>query len=111
MNEPKVIYSNPFIFTVTSMGIMGGLIGLIFGVANGSGPKGLIFGAVFMLLMSFLAIFLSKNESFMRYSICVFLTLIGFYFIGIIGLFFFTGVNGCQRYFLSSSRILFFISY
>ena len=87
MSESKVIYSNPFIFTVTSMGIMGGLIGLIFGVANGSGPIGLIFGAVFMVLMSFLAIFLSKNESFVRYSISVFLTLIGFYFIGIIGLF------------------------
>ena len=51
MSEPKVIYSNPFIFTVTSMGIMGGLIGLIFGVANGSGPIGLIFGAFFMVLI------------------------------------------------------------
>ncbi|MAN00694.1 MAG: polyamine ABC transporter permease [Rhodobacteraceae bacterium] len=87
MSEAKVIYSNPFIFTVTFMGIMGGLIGLIFGVANGSGPIGLIFGAFFMVLMSFLVIFLSKNEAFVRYSICVFLTLIGFYFIGIIGLF------------------------
>ena len=87
MSEPKVIYSSPFIFTVTSMGIMGGLIGLIFGVANGSGPIGLIFGAFCMVLMSFLVIFLSKNEAFVRYSICVFLTLIGFYFIGIIGLF------------------------
>ena len=34
MSEPKVIHSNPFIFTVMSMGIMGGLIGLIFGVAK-----------------------------------------------------------------------------
>ena len=87
MREPKVIYSNPFIFTVTSMGIMGGLIGLIFGVANGSGPIGMIFGAFFMVLISFLVIFLNKNESLVRYSICAFLTLIGFYFIGIIGLF------------------------
>ncbi len=87
MSESKVIYSNPFTFTVTSMGIMGGLIGLIFGVANGSGPVGLIFGAFFMVLMSFLAIFLNKNESLARYSICAFLTLIGFYFIGIMGLF------------------------
>ena len=87
MSEPKVINSNPFIFTVTSMGIMGGLIGLIFGVANGSGPIGMIFGAFFMVLMSFLVIFLNKNESLARYSICAFLTLIGFYFIGIIGLF------------------------
>ena len=87
MSEPKVIYSNPFIFTITSMGIMGGLIGLIFGVANGSGPIGLIFGALFMALISFLATFLSKNESLARYSICVFLTLVGFYFIGVIGLF------------------------
>ena len=30
MSEPKLIHSNPFIFTFTSMGIMGGLIGLIF---------------------------------------------------------------------------------
>ena len=74
MSEPKVIYSNPFIFTVTSMGIMGGLIGLIFGVANGSGPIGMIFGAFFMVLMSFLVIFLNKNESLARYSICAFLT-------------------------------------
>ena len=66
MSEPKVIYSNPFIFTITSMGIMGGLIGLIFGVANGSGPIGLIFGALFMALISFLATFLSKNESLAR---------------------------------------------
>ena len=87
MSEPKVINSNPFIFTVTSMGIMGGLIGLIFGVANGSGPIGLIFGAFFMVLMSSLVIFLSKNEAFVRHGICVFLTLIGLYFIGIIGLF------------------------
>ena len=87
MSEPKVINSNPFIFTVTSMGIMGGLIGLIFGVANGSGPIGMIFGAFFMVLISFLVIFLNKNESLVRYSICAFLTLIGFYFIGIIGLF------------------------
>ena len=87
MSESKIIYSNPFIFTVTAMGIMGGLIGLIFGVANGSGPMGLIFGALFMVLISFLAIFLSKNESFARYSISVFITLVGFYFIGIIGLF------------------------
>ena len=87
MSEPKVICSNPFIFTVTSMGIMGGLIGLIFGVANGSGPIGMIFGAFFMVLISFLVIFLNKNESLVRYSICAFLTLVGFYFIGIIGLF------------------------
>ena len=66
MSEPKVINSNPFIFTVTSMGIMGGLIGLIFGVANGSGPIGMIFGAFFMVLMSFLVIFLNKNESLAR---------------------------------------------
>ncbi len=87
MSEPKVINSNPFIFTVTSMGIMGGLIGLIFGVANGSGPIGMIFGAFFMVLMSFGVIFLSKNESLARYSICVFFALIGFYFMGIIGVF------------------------
>ena len=87
MSEAKVIYSNPFIFTVISMGIMGGFIGLIFGVANGSGPMGLICGAIFMVLITFLAIFLRKNESLVRFSICAFLTLIGFYFIGIIGLF------------------------
>tara|TARA_B100000579_G_scaffold351403_1_gene305453 strand:- start:300 stop:1511 length:1212 start_codon:yes stop_codon:yes gene_type:complete len=87
MSEPKIIYSNPFTFTVTSMGMMGGLIGLIVGVANGSGPMGLIFGAFLMVLISFLAIFLSKNESFVRYGICVFFTLVGFCFIGVIGLF------------------------
>ena len=87
MSETKIIFSNPFIFTVTSMGMMGGLIGLIVGVANGSGLMGLIFGTLFMALISCLAIFLSKNESFCRYSICVFLALIGFYFMGIIGVF------------------------
>ena len=47
----------------------------------------MIFGALFMALISFLATFLSKNESLARYSICVFFTLAGFYFIGVIGLF------------------------
>ena len=87
MSETKIIFSNPFIFTVTSMGMMGGLIGLIVGVANGSGLMGLIFGTLFMALISCLAIFLSKNESFCRYSICVFFALIGFYFMAIIGVF------------------------
>ena len=68
MSETKIIFSNPFTFTVTSMGMMGGLIGLIVGVANGSGLMGLIFGTLFMVLISCLAIFLSKNESFCRYS-------------------------------------------
>ena len=106
MSEPKVINSNPFIFTVTSMGIMGGLIGLIFGVANGSGPIGMIFGAFFMVLISFLVIFLNKNESLVRYSICAFLTLIGFYFIGIIGLFLGLMLGVFSSWFLFWGRVI-----
>ena len=78
---------SPFVFTLICMAIMGGLIGLIAGVANGSGPLGLISGALFMVLLSFLAIFLRQKESIVRYSICFLLIIFGFLFIGIIGVF------------------------
>ena len=78
---------SPFVFTLICMAMMGGLIGLIAGVANGSGPLGLISGALFMVLLSFLAIFLRQKESIVRYSICFFLIIFGFLFIGIIGVF------------------------
>ena len=87
MSDPKISFMSPFVFTLICMAMMGGLIGLIAGVANGSGPLGLISGALFMVLISFLAIFLRQKESIVRYSICFFLIIFGFLFIGIIGVF------------------------
>ena len=87
MSEPKNSFMSPFVFTLICMAIMGGLIGLVAGVANGSGPLGLISGALFMFLISFLAIFLGQKELIVRYSICFFLIIFGFLFIGIIGVF------------------------
>ena len=87
MSEPKNSFMSPFVFTLICMAMMGGLIGLVAGVANGSGPLGLISGALFMFLISFLAIFLRQKESIVRYSICFFLIIFGFLFIGIIGVF------------------------
>ena len=78
---------SPFVFTLICMAMMGGLIGLIAGVANGSGPLGVISGALFMVLLSFLAIFLRQEESIVRYSICFLLMIFGLLFIGIIGVF------------------------
>ncbi len=87
MSDPKISFMSPFVFTLICMAMMGGLIGFIAGVANGSGPLGVISGALFMVLLSFLAIFLRQNESIVRYSICFFLIIFGFLFIGIIGVF------------------------
>ena len=87
MSEPKNSFMSPFVFTLICMAIMGGLIGLVAGIANGSGPLGLISGALFMFLISFLAIFLGQKELSVRYSICFFLIIFGFLFIGIIGVF------------------------
>lgn len=87
MSEPKNSFMSPFVFTLICMAMMGGLIGLVAGVANGSGPLGLISGALFMFLISFLAIFLGQKELIVRYSICFFLIIFGFLFIGIIGVF------------------------
>ena len=78
---------SPFVFTLICMAMMGGLIGFIAGVANGSGPLGVISGALFMVLLSFLAIFLRQEESIVRYSICFLLMIFGLLFIGIIGVF------------------------
>ena len=78
MSEPKNSFMSPFVFTLICMVIMGGLIGLVAGVANGSGPIGLISGALFMFLISFLAIFLGQKELIVRYSICFFLIIFGF---------------------------------
>ena len=87
MSDPKISFMSQFVFTLICMAMMGGLIGLIAGVANGSGPLGLISGVLFMVLLSFLAIFLRQKESIVRYSICFFLIIFGFLFIGIIGVF------------------------
>ncbi len=87
MSDPKISFMSPFVFTLICMAMMGGLIGFIAGVANGSGPLGVISGALFMVLLSFLAIFLRQEESIVRYSICFLLMIFGLLFIGIIGVF------------------------
>ena len=52
MSEPKISFMSPFVFTLICMAMMGGLIGLVAGVANGSGPLGLISGALFFACRS-----------------------------------------------------------
>ena len=44
MNQPKPFFQNKIVFTLLSMGLVGGLIGLVIGVANGSGFLGLLIG-------------------------------------------------------------------
>ena len=56
MNQPKPFSQNKIVFTLLSMGLVGGLIGLIIGVANGSGLLGLLIGillTVFKALQEF----------------------------------------------------------
>ena len=71
MSEPKNSFMSPFVFTLICMAMMGGLIGLVAGVANGSGPLGLVSGALFMFLISFLVIFLGQKELIVRQACMV----------------------------------------
>ena len=86
MNQPKPFFQNKNVFTLLSMGLVGGLIGLIIGVANGSGFLGLLIGILLTLFISIIGISNSQNENTMRYIICAFFVLAAFYFLGVVGI-------------------------
>ena len=86
MNQPKPFSQNKIVFTLLSMGLVGGLIGLIIGVANGSGFLGLLIGILLTVFISIAGISTSQNENTMRYIICVFFVLAAFYFLGVVGI-------------------------
>ena len=68
------------------MGLVGGLIGLIIGVANGSGFLGLLIGILVVVFISIAAISTGQNENKVRYIMCAFFAFAAFYFLGIIGI-------------------------
>ena len=86
MNQPKPFFQNKIVFTLLSMGLVGGLIGLIIGVANGSGFLGLLIGILLTVFISIAGISTSPNENTMRYIICAFFVLAAFYFLGVVGI-------------------------
>ena len=86
MNQPKPFFQNKIVFTLLSMGLVGGLIGLVIGVANGSGFLGLLIGIILVVFISITGISASQNENTMRYTICAFFALAAFYFLGVVGI-------------------------
>ena len=86
MNQPKPFFQNKIVFTLLSMGLVGGLIGLIIGVANGSGFLGLLIGILLTVFISIAGISANQNENTFRYTICAFFALAAFYFFGVVGI-------------------------
>ena len=86
MNQPKPFSQNKIVFTLLSMGVGGGLSGLIIGGANGSGFLGLLIGILLTVFISIAGISTSQNENTMRYIICAFFVLAAFYFLGVVGI-------------------------
>ena len=86
MNKSQPLFQNNIVFTLSSMGLVGGLIGLIIGVANGSGFLGLLIGILVVVFISIAAISTGQNESKVRYIICAFFAFAAFYFLGIVGI-------------------------
>ena len=86
MNQPKPFFQSKILFTLLSMGLVGGLIGLVIGVANGSGFLGLLIGIILVVFISITGISASQNENTMRYTICAFFALAAFYFLGVVGI-------------------------
>ncbi len=86
MNQPKPFFQSKIVFTLLSMGLVGGLIGLVIGVANGSGFLGLLIGIILVVFISITGISASQNENTMRYTICAFFALAAFYFLGVVGI-------------------------
>ena len=86
MNQPKPFSQNKIVFTLLSMGLVGGLIGLIIGVANGSGLVGLLIGILLTFFISIAGISANQNENTFRYTICAFFALAAFYFFGVVGI-------------------------
>ena len=86
MDQPKPFFQSKIVFTLLSMGLVGGLIGLVIGVANGSGFLGLLIGIILVVFISITGISASQNENTIRYTICAFFALAAFYFLGVVGI-------------------------
>ena len=76
--------SSTFVLILT--GLLGGLFGLIIGIANGLGVWGLIIGSLLAILVSFIGISFSQNEIKIKYIICALLVIGFFYYLGPIGI-------------------------
>ena len=87
MQRVVVISEKSITFVVGLMALFGGVIGLIVGVANGSGFWGALLGVFFSVVVSLLGVFFERNEAAIRYAVCAFLVLVSFYFLGPVGIF------------------------
>ena len=87
MQRVVVISEKSITFVVGLMALFGGVIGLIVGVANGSGFWGALLGIFFAVVVSLLGVFFERNETAIRYTVCAFLVLVSFYFLGPVGIF------------------------
>ena len=87
MQRVVVISEKSITFVVGLMALFGGVIGLIVGVANGSGFWGALLGIFFAVVVSLLGVFFERNEAAIRYAVCAFLVLVSFYFLGPVGIF------------------------
>ena len=87
MQRVVAISEKSFTFVVSLMALFGGVIGLIVGVANGSGFWGALLGVFFAVVVSLLGVFFERNETAIRYAVCAFLVLVSFYYLGPVGVF------------------------
>ena len=87
MQRVVAISQKSFTFVVSLMALFGGVIGLIVGVANGSGFWGALLGVFFAVVVSVLGVFFERNETAIRYAVCAFLALVSFYYLGPVGIF------------------------
>ena len=87
MQRVVAISQKSFTFVVSLMALFGGVIGLIVGVANGSGFWGALLGVFFAVVVSLLGVFFERSETAIRYAVCAFLVLVSFYYLGPVGIF------------------------
>jgi putative spermidine/putrescine transport system permease protein len=87
MQRVVAISEKSFTFVVSLMALFGGVIGLIVGVANGSGFWGALLGVFFAVVVSLLGVFFERSETAIRYAVCAFLVLVSFYYLGPVGIF------------------------
>ena len=87
MQRMVAISEKSFPFVVSLMALFGGVIGLIVGVANGSGFWGALLGVFFAVVVSVLGVFFERNETAIRFAVCASLVLVSFYYLGPVGIF------------------------
>ena len=87
MQRVVAISKKSFTFVVSLMALFGGVIGLIAGVANGSGFWGALLGVFFAVVVSVLGVFFERNETAIRFAVCASLVLVSFYYLGPVGIF------------------------